>query len=85
MKAFKATMKPVKVDAILWTGKNKDEVERFLSDGGQAYCGYVKGQYVDIGTSIGPMVASIGDYIIRDVHGDCYPCKPDVFKKTYDF
>jgi hypothetical protein len=31
------------------------------------------------------MTASIGDYIIKDVDGKFYPCKPDIFKKTYEF
>lgn len=29
------------------------------------------------------MIANIGDYIIKGVHGEFYPCKPDIFKKTY--
>lgn len=29
------------------------------------------------------MLANIGDYIIRGVNGEYYPCKPDIFKKTY--
>lgn len=28
--------------------------------------------------------ASVGDYIIQDVNGELYPCKPDIFKKTYE-
>lgn len=30
------------------------------------------------------MKASIGDYIIKGVQGECYPYKPDIFKLTYD-
>ena len=30
------------------------------------------------------MLASTGDYIIKDVNGEFYPCKPDVFAKTYE-
>lgn len=30
------------------------------------------------------MKASIGDYIIRGVDNEIYPCKPDIFHKTYD-
>lgn len=70
--------KPVTVEAILWHGGNAGEVEKFL-DGN----GYVKGIYVDIGTLEGLMVASIGDMIIKGVKGECYPCKPDIFKQTY--
>lgn len=28
--------------------------------------------------------ASVGDYVIQNVNGEIYPCKPDIFKKTYD-
>ena len=28
--------------------------------------------------------ASVGDYIIRGVNGELYPCKPDIFEKTYE-
>jgi hypothetical protein len=30
------------------------------------------------------MIASIGDYIIRGVQGEYYPCKPDIFEMTYE-
>ena len=30
------------------------------------------------------MIASIGDYIIKEVNGEFYPCKPDIFEKTYE-
>jgi hypothetical protein len=30
------------------------------------------------------MIASIGDYIIRGVQGEFYPCKPDIFNQTYE-
>lgn len=37
----------------------------------------------DIETLEGVMHASVGDYIITGVNGEQYPCKPDVFEKTY--
>ncbi|EEY34540.1 hypothetical protein [Pseudoleptotrichia goodfellowii] len=37
-----------------------------------------------IQTLEGPLKASIGDWIITGVHGEKYPCKPDIFKKTYE-
>lgn len=37
-----------------------------------------------IETLEGKMFASIGDYIIKGVNGEFYPCKPDIFKKTYE-
>lgn len=37
-----------------------------------------------IHTLEGDMKASVGDYIITGVNGEQYPCKPDIFKKTYE-
>ena len=37
-----------------------------------------------IHTLEGNMRADVGDYIITGVNGEKYPCKPDIFKKTYD-
>ena len=39
---------------------------------------------LDIETLEGIMHASVGDYIIIGVNGEQYPCKPDIFKKTYE-
>lgn len=36
-----------------------------------------------INTLEGPMHAAPGDWIITGVHGEKYPCKPDIFEKTY--
>lgn len=82
---MKFRKKPVVVDAIQWTGDNEEEVQTFLFNGHQyAADGWVKGQYVEIGTLEGLMVASIGDWIIRGVKGEHYPCKPDIFEATYE-
>ncbi len=37
-----------------------------------------------IKTLEGDMKASIGDFIIKGVQGEFYPCKPDIFEKTYE-
>lgn len=39
---------------------------------------------LDIHTLEGVMHANIGDYIITGVHGEIYPCKPDIFEETYE-
>lgn len=39
---------------------------------------------ITIFTLEGAMRASIGDYIIKGVNGEFYPCKPDIFEKTYE-
>lgn len=42
------------------------------------------GEGIIIFTLEGEMTASDGDYIIRGVDGEIYPCKPEIFNKTYD-
>ena len=32
----------------------------------------------------GKMLVSVGDYIIKGIQGEFYPCKPDIFHKTYE-
>ncbi|KAF5034212.1 hypothetical protein DSECCO2_598600 [anaerobic digester metagenome] len=88
--------KPVIVEAIQWDGTHKStrEILEFM---GQTvnndvhttlkFDEYVslctdKGMYID--TLEGGHMASVGDYIIRGAHGEFYPCKPDIFAKTYD-
>lgn len=39
---------------------------------------------IKIDTLEGIMEASVGDYIIKGVNGEFYPCKPDIFEKTYE-
>ena len=45
---------------------------------------YQTDKEVDIETLEGVMHASVGDYIITGVNGEKYPCKPDIFDKTYE-
>lgn len=42
------------------------------------------GVYWQIDTLEGVMTAIPGDYIIKGVNGEFYPCKPDIFEKTYE-
>ncbi len=45
---------------------------------------YGQGDFPTINTLEGPHLVSDGDYIITGVQGEKYPCKPDIFKATYD-
>ena len=40
--------------------------------------------YIDISTLEGVMRADVGDWVIRGVKGEFYPCKPDLFEATYE-
>lgn len=87
--------KPVTIEAVQWTGENLSEVMAFtgahakwnkwFSDWG-SYEAHVKadGGIFKIFTREGVMDASPGDWIIRGVKGEHYPCKPDIFAVTYD-
>ena len=88
------TKKPVTIAAIQWTGKNLREVITF-TDGPpdtrtthagmawEAYTDLVARDGLKIYTLEGKMLASPGDWIIRGVNGEYYPCKPDIFEATY--
>lgn len=78
---MKYRKKPVVIDAVLWTGENDQEIEAFLHDADRAVIGR---ESVIIRTLEGNMTANIGDWIIRGVKGEFYPCKPDIFKATYE-
>lgn len=85
--------KPVVVDAIQWTGKNISECVAFLLACDLPDDGYVNGPGIghtpglgtlDIPTLEGAMTASVGDWLIRGVAREAYPCKPDIFAATYE-
>ncbi len=63
----------------IWQGVINNEIILYMSD----YKATGKG-HASIHTLEGVMVAEIGDYIIRGVQGEFYPCKPDIFEMTYD-
>lgn len=72
--------RPVTIEAIQLTPLNLEEIEEFV--GGDLAI-HPEGGVV-IATLEGAMRASIGDYIIKGVQGEFYPCKPDIFAKTYE-
>lgn len=80
------------VEAIKWDGLNIDEVKAFCGQSvraetyGGAWKAGASGVKVDvfINTLEGTHHASVGDYIIKGVHGELYPCKPYIFEKTYE-
>lgn len=73
--------KPVTVEAVQWTGENRAEM-----------CEFIDSEVFEIIPRVGLVIhtlegdhhASPGDYIIKGVNGEFYPCKPDIFAKTYE-
>ena len=72
--------RPVVIDAVKLTKENLPVISNFLKD---------KFHIDDNGDLIiitleGDMKASKGDYIIKGVKGEFYPCKPDIFEQSYE-
>ena len=90
--------KPVEIEAMNWDGTAEGAtpiINWVLNGGGNAgytcsdmnRCAENNGDaphYLAIATLEGTMSASLGDWIIRGVKGEFYPCKPDIFAATYD-
>ena len=72
--------KPVVIEAVQWLGSNQVEVISFCKD----FARIDIANKLEIITEEGIMDASVNDYIIRGVNGEFYPCKPDIFAKTYE-
>ena len=88
--------KPVVIDAVQLTWKTWSEICEF-AEGHIAFparqtrsfndnCGEPGPEYIalDIRTSEGIMTASHGDWIIKGIKGEFYPCRPDIFAATYE-
>lgn len=75
--------KPIVVEAVRNTGQNVFEIGKF-SEGKCRPVFTPNGYKFSVDTLEGTIEANIGDYIIKGVKGEFYPCKPDVFEATYD-
>lgn len=92
---MKYRKRPVVIDAVQFTANNFDEICEFMGftpemelnpnfgidENGTTNAPYL-GIYIP--TLEGKMFASNGDFIIKGVNGEFYPCKPDIFEKTYE-
>ena len=87
--------KPIKIEAIQLKEDNIIEVFDFLDEANYKETKsteeledfnqrMLKQGYIEIETLEGIMKASFGDYIIKGVKGEFYPCKSDIFQATYE-
>lgn len=93
---MKYIKKPVEIEAIQWNGENHREMFNFLTNNtktDEPMTTYEDSFYIDhnkvygglvIRTLEGEHLASVGDYIIKGIKGEFYPCKPDIFEMTYE-
>ena len=80
--------KPVEIEAIQWDGtlSGIESIKSVFADIDTVALSR-KHEHVscwEIGTLEGKHRVSVGDYVIKGVKGEYYPCKPDIFAATYD-
>ncbi len=75
--------KPVVINALQLTKDNFQEAYEFIGDSCDPYAA-TDGTFINIKTLEGTMKCRENDFIIKGVKGELYPCKPDIFKKTYE-
>jgi hypothetical protein len=83
---MKYRKKPVIIEAMELTfdERTQDKIIRWINEGPviNSIPGPDGGIYLE--TLEGRMFATTGDYIIKSVKGEFYPCKPDIFELTYE-
>lgn len=80
---MKVRKKPVEVEAVQWTGENLGEIIDFCGK----YLSFIEGDshtFMYVQTLEDSHRVSLNDYIIKDIKGEFYPCKPDIFEMTYE-
>jgi hypothetical protein len=77
--------KPVEIEAVQRTRSNHFQVKAWIEEGG-GECTFSSDHLGQLGirTLESTMWANLGDWIIRGVQGEFYPCKPDIFAATYE-
>jgi len=81
---MKYRKKPVVIDAMQFTEESKDQCLNFVRCIATTDFDAKGSPLLRIHTLEGDMTARLGDWIIKGVSGEFYPCKPDIFDKTYE-
>jgi hypothetical protein len=83
--------KPVEIEAIQYDGSMESQ-RRIVNWSNGVVSGWAgdpakvgnEGYYLQVATLEGTIRAVVGDWIIKGVQGEFYPCKPDIFEATYE-
>lgn len=81
---MKFRKKPVVIDAVQFDGSIDCTAKIVALAGNQKTVLKADHSSITIDTLEGVMTARIGDWIIKGVQGEIYPCKPDIFRATYE-
>jgi hypothetical protein len=78
--------KPIVIEAVQFDGSNgsKNALMKLMDTNFIASVKIEGVEQFTIETLEGNMTATEGDYIIKGVKGEIYPCKPDIFEMTYE-
>ena len=76
--------KPVVIEAEHFIFGNEDRAFNFIRCNAVAITNVDGSKSIEIQTLEGIMRAELGDWIIKGVKGEFYPCKPDIFEATYE-
>lgn len=72
------------IEAVQYLNRNQLPDGVFIVPWTNPPNGFPEGDYPTIHTLEGDHLVSEGDWVITGVNGEKYPCKPDIFEKTYD-
>ena len=78
--------KPVVIEAIQYLGlENMCDIQEFVGDSLTIHADEINSVFtLVIHTLVGDMKVDFNDYVIKGANGRFYPCKPDIFEKTYE-
>ena len=79
---MKFKKKPIIIEALQWN-RNPSEFEETFGKDVFNYIIFLEDE-LSISTKEGIMAVMIGDWVIRGIAGEYYPCKSDIFEKTYE-
>jgi hypothetical protein len=76
--------KPVVIEAEQFNASNGEDISAWSGGAARPAIGHHEERVLLIDTLEGCLTASHGDWIIKGLKGEFYPCKPDIFEATYD-
>ena len=79
---MKYRKKPVVIEALEWRGSNEKEMRNFFKSVDFSNFSFNNGLIIT--TLEGKYRAEVGDFVIKGVKSEFYPCKPDIFEMTYE-
>ena len=83
MTVKKYRKRPVEIEALQWCGNTVEMAEFLNMPNLAAYHTYGRCT-LQVHTLEGVMDAAFGDYVIKGIAGEFYPCKPEIFEQTYE-